>query len=693
MELIKIWEIIWRRKWIIIQAFVIISLTALFSSFLMTPVYEASAKVLIETSEATSSFLSSMGLKNLMPLPRGKESSIETPMALATAKPVLDKVITRLQLRDRKGRLMKPDALLKSKFIISRIFPKPYVEIVQVEDTNLFELKATSVDPEQVSMIANTLAEAYIEENLIQRKEEYRSAREFIQDQIGSVKAGYLKASEEIRIFKTTEKTVDLERETGRAIDRMADLMKGKEDTAINLSEVMARMETLKTQLRRGNEDIVSSSAISENPQIEALKRKLSDLALELAGVLTEKTPDHPDVVALNQKIRTGRAELRKEMDVFQELSSDLQSLERDLAALEAHLKGINTDIDKQMSILYAIPGKAFSESELQLNYRVSQGLYGSLLESLYQIGLAEAMTLSDIRLVEPAVAPDIDKPKSPNKVLNGIMGMFLGLMFGFGLGFLVDYLDDTIKIPEEIKALDLPFLGIIPLIKRKEGYLIFGKDPKCPLSESYRTVRNSIKFVSLDKPIKTLLITSPLPNEGKTTTAINLAISMVREGKQVLLMDTDFPNSKMSKIFGMSDSIGIANILAEGVTIAEAVQNTDVEGLSILASGPSPPDPGQMIESRKMGQLIRDVTVQYDSIILDSPPMLLVNDAAVLAGHVDALILILESGKTTARALSQVGDFLAQANIQLSGIVLNKFKIGRGGYYYKSGYYSGGKK
>jgi len=697
MELRKLWEIVWHRKWIIAQAFLIISLTAIIGSFLITPMYETSAKVLIKTSDTASSLLSSIGLEDFSRLITGSETDTETYIALATLESVLNPIISKLQLRSSDGNLMKPSELRGSSIILSTILPKPYVEITQVEDTDLFEIKARSSDPEEAAMIANTLAEAYTEENLKQRKEEYSRARMFIENQIKVVKVDYLHALEEIKEFRIREETVDLGKETKVAIDKMAELMKEKEDNIIDISETRAKTETLKTQLGKQSETVVSSSAISENPQIEVLKKTLSDLELQLAGALTEKRPGHPDVVALKQKIKRAKTELRAEMDIFRESSEDLQKLERELAALEAHLKGVSADIDKYLSMLYTIPDKAFAQSQLELNLSVNQDLYSSLLEYLYQVGIAEAMTLSEIRLAEPAEVPDIDKPKSPSIALNGIMGTFLGLMFGFGLGFLVDYLDDTIKTPDEVKEQGLTLLGTVPKFRRRESPLISQRDPKEPVSESYRTIRNSLKFASLDKPINSLLITSSIEGEGKTTTVVNLGISISREGKEVLIMDTDLRRPAIHELFGESNSVGVTTILAEEARPGDAIKETDIKGLSLLTSGPVPPDPGRMVESTKMRQLIRDLAQQYDVVLLDSPPVLVANDAIVLAGCVDSSILVLESEKVTRRAFSQAQELLKGANIQPVGAILNKFKIERGGYYYyyyyKGGYYKDKKK
>jgi polysaccharide biosynthesis transport protein len=684
MEIRKLLGIIWRRKWIILQAFLVVFLTAVIGSHLVTPVYESSAKTLIKTSTTASSLLANIGLEDLSSILSSTETDLDTYIELGTVAPLLESVIEKLQIRDGSGRLMKPDRL-KRKSILSAILPHPYVEISQIEDADLLEIKAISSDPEETAMIANTLAEIFIQDNLMRIRQEYTNARSFIEERIQLERANYLSALETIKDFQLRENTVDLETETKLGLNKIVELMKEKEDNIIDLAEVSAKIKTLKSQFERHKKIPVSNIAIRENPQIEELSKTLSVLEVQLAGELAEKTPEHPEIKALSEKIQKTREELRVQTKISQESSVELEALERDLAALEVHLEGVNADIRRYTSMLETIPEKGTQLAQLQLKLTINEKLYSSLLEYLYQIGIAEAMTVSDVTLVEPAVAPEPSHPKGPNKMLNSLMGAFLGLILGLGLAFLINHLDDTLKTPEDIKGYGLILLGTVPMFRRRERGLISGSDPKGYVSESYRTVRNSLKFISLDKRMKTIVVTSCLENEGKTTTLVNLGISLCRDGKSVLIIDADLRKPRMHEVLGSREnSVGISTVLSGEATATQAIQHTHVEGLHLLSSGPVPPDPGSMVESEKIRQLIRDLSPDYDVVLLDTPPILAAGDAVVLAKDADAMLLVLESERITRRSLSQCLDLLKRAGVHPAGAILNKYRIMQRSTYYR---------
>jgi capsular exopolysaccharide synthesis family protein len=687
MELKTIWEIILRRKWIIIQAFIVISASAILGSYLLTPVYKTTSKILIKKTDSETYLLSKLN-KNLST----KDFSgmkIEDHIELITSRPVLERVITKLHLTDRDGELIEPDSFRDYTWGIYEIFPKPCVEVeiverdeLDTESSNQIEITARATDPDEAAMIANTVAEEYIAENLKMKKEGYIIARRNIESQIGEVKAKYIKILKDIKSFKLNEKTIDIDIETQEAIRRMFELMKEKEDNIKQILEVRAEIQALKDQLNKQNEEMVSSSTLSENSTIEQIKSTIIELELQLEEELTEKKPDHPDVVILYNKMKKAKENLKKELENIKFLSSKLQELERELASLEAEKKGLSNEINKFMVDYYAIPEKAFGNSRLRLDYQVIQDIYGSLLDYLYDIGVVESAILPDVVMVEAAGAPDIDDPDSPDIVLNSIVGILFGLIFGFFLGFMVEYWDDSIKGVKEVKKYGLAVLGSVPKIKKRESTLILKREPRDKVAEFYRTIRNGLKFLKLNKSVKSLLITSATNGEGKSTITINLGTTFAREGKKVLLIDADFCNPKLDEILLIPKSNGLTDILMGGIKPEEAIKDIqDIVGMDLLSSGSSiPHDPSLIIESEKMNQLLTDLNKQYDIIILDSSPILISNDAISLAKYVDTTVLVVESGKISRHSFSRITDHLNTADIKGIGVILNKFKIKRRG-------------
>ena len=673
MEFKTILEIISRRKWIVIQAFLVIFLTAVVGSHFLTPIYETSAKLLFEPPTMTSSVLAAMEMKEIAGFipPRAQEVDIGTKVTLTKVNPLLEKVIFRLQLRDDQGELLSPDELLNST-VLSSLLPSPFVSIKRDPNSNTVTIAARSPDPDEAMFLANTLAEVYIEHSGNERKKETKSARSFIEKQIVKVKGDYNNALKEITAFQERHKSVNLEIETKVAIEKLAELMKEKEDNIIDISETHVKIETLKKQLKEQTFLSVPTSFIKDNPQIQRLKQDLSQLKTKLADELTDKTEDHPDVIAITQQIKELEKELEKEVQIHQATAPELNKLERQLAALKVHLDGVNRDINKYVRLIKTLPEKSSEESRLKLGLTASQDIYSSLLDYRNRIGVAEAMTLSDARLVQPALRPF--EPKSPNKPLNATMGGFLGLIFGLGLALLLEYVDDTLKIPEELEQYkDLIFLGSVPAIGKPR--LIAELDANDPVSEAYRTIRHSIKFASLDRPVKSLLITSSGPAEGKTITLANLGISFSQTGVKTLLIDTDLRRPNLHRIFYKSNEIGLANVVAEESKLEEAIVDTGTQGLSLLPSGPTPPDPGRMLESTKLNELIGMLSNRYDLVILDSAPVLIKSDAAVLGHYVDGVIHILEAGKTTRSSVTETVEVLKKANIRLLGTVLNRYE------------------
>ena len=682
VELKRILQILLRRKWIAIQAFLVIFLIVLVGSFLLKPVYETEAKLWFKPPSITPSLFATIGLKEITSfIPSGPgpgQIDVGTKITLTKANPLMEKVIYRLQVRDKKGKLLIPNKLLMSS-ILSTLFPSPYVSVNQDPDSSTVSITARSPDPLQAMFLSNTLAEVYIEDSENERRKETQSARSFIDGQIVKVKEDYNKALKDILTFQDMHKTINLEIETRIAIEKMAELMKQKEDNVIDISETQEKIKTLRAQLQQSPLS-VSSIIVKENPQVQRIMQDLFQLKSKLAGELTDKTEKHPDVLLLKQQIKELEKELEKEVRTHQATSPELSELGRQLAALQVHLIGVNNDIDKYTNLVKTLPVKSNEEAKLKLALTASQDIYSSLLDYSNRIGVAEAMTLPDAMIVQAAIRPY--DPKSPKIILNGIIGAFVGLIFALGLVLIAEYIDDTLKTPEDIELYkELVFLGSIPIIKGQK--LIAAMDVNDPVSEAYRAIRYGIKYASPDKPVKSFIITSSRPKEGKSLTVANLGISFSQTGLKVIMVDTDLRRPYLHELFQKTNQAGLTKAITGECTLEEAITDTGIEGLSLLPSGPTPPDPGKIFESERLKEFIMLLKKRYDVVIFDSAPLLIKSDATVLGRYVDGVIYTLEAEKTTRRDVTETIDVLKKADVKLLGVVLNKYGRKKKSYYY----------
>lgn len=302
-------------------------------------------------------------------------------------------------------------------------------------------------------------------------------------------------------------------------------------------------------------------------------------------------------------------------------------------------------------------------------------------------------LSANNISIQDRAEAPKV--PLKPKKRLNILLAVIFGLLGGIGLAFFFEYLDDTVKGLEDIERLAWPYLGGVPKIDGKRRMSEAQKDllahiqPKDPITEAYRSIRTSILFSSTEEHhLRSMLVTSPGPQEGKTTTICNLAITMAQSKKKVLLVDADMRKPRLHEIFNKENETGLSNFLSEQAKFKQVIQQTEIEGLFLVSGGPHPPNPSELLSSHKVTEFINEAKDEFEFILFDTPPIAVVTDASVLARAVDGVILVLESEKTSKRALPRVNQLLKETRARLTGVLFNKVDISHGGYHYYRYYY-----
>ena len=316
-------------------------------------------------------------------------------------------------------------------------------------------------------------------------------------------------------------------------------------------------------------------------------------------------------------------------------------------------------------------------------------------LEGEYQDAL-QGLKANNISIQDPAEVPVI--PIKPKKKLNILLAMLIGIFGGVGLAFFIEYMDDTIKNLDGVKGINIwPFLGGVPEITDDKEKTEFKKDllshlkPQDPTAESYKAIRTRIFFSSTEEhPIKTILITSPGPQEGKTTTLCNLGIAIAQTGKSVLFVDADMRRPRLHGIFKIKNEKGLSDYLCSMADFDEVIKKSSIEGISLIPGGTYPPNPSELLSSHKMNELVDKTKSKFDFVLFDTPPVAVVTDAVVLSKFIDGAILVIESGKTSKRIIPRVIQVLEDAKTKVIGTILNKISISNRSYhyYYYANYY-----
>lgn len=340
------------------------------------------------------------------------------------------------------------------------------------------------------------------------------------------------------------------------------------------------------------------------------------------------------------------------------------------------------SDLDRQIAEYDAAnppptnlpPGTAQTRSPERENLESQRFFFRQKLE---QLNVDVQLKNGGSQLVAPAEPPEA--PIRPQPMRNLILGVVAGLIFGGAIAFLLEHLDDSIKVKEDVErvARDVAVVGVIPLVpgwkNRNETRLVARADPSSPAAEAYRTLRTSIDFVGLDRSIKTLQITSPSAGEGKTTTIVNLAVTLAQAGRRVIVVSCDLRRPRIHQFFGLPNAVGFTSLLLQEAELSSVIQNVrDEPRLKIVTAGPLPPNPSELLASRRTSVVLEELKTAADIVLLDSTPVLPVTDAAVLASKVDATMMIATAGTTSKKALARAFELLRQVNAPIVGAVLN---------------------
>ena len=689
------WPILLRHKWTILSAVVVALVMGTVIAFSTTPIYEAVGRIVINREGAETA-----GLKNS---DAGASDSYDDYMvAMDTQTHVLQSdaiaklVISKLSLDSDAAFAGKGAAAASSAADIEPHREAALVgkfhrslQINSIPRTRLLEIRFSSPDPILAAKAVNSGIDTYIEQNYKTHLEATTRTSDWLTQQLSEL---------QMKVQESQEKLVQYQKEHGiLGIDEKENIITSKLDE-LNKQLTAAEGDRMQKEsvyrlASSGDPDLLSN--LDPSSPLVRLRSQEADLHRQLAQASVKFESSYPKVEELNNELGAVQA------DIKIEIARLAAKYKKDyLTALERE-KLLRASLENQKTEENQLNESAIEYSLLKRDVESNRQLYEGLLQKLKEAGVMTGLRSSNVRIVDPASAPTA--PATPNIPRNLLMSLLVGLAGGVSLAFILESRDNTVHSLEQAQMItSLPSLAVIPLAFRSSRALRQVKrrtqtaaasaaalHPKSQIAEAYRALRTSILLSRTGQSTKVLMVTSALPQEGKTTTSVNLAIVLAQRDARVLLIEGDMRRAGISQVFDFESDTGLSTVLGGNTVAQVAIRSVPgVPNLSVLPAGPVPLNPSEMLASPRMRDLLASLSSEFDYVIIDTPPVLSVTDAVLLSKLSDATLLVIRAGVTSKAALRRVYDVLAQVDAHIMGVILNAADFHEpDAYYYGSRY------
>jgi capsular exopolysaccharide synthesis family protein len=577
-----------------------------------------------------------------------------------------------------------------------------HVHMDRVKDTRMILVRIEGTDPKQAAAAANALVDCYVEYNFRTKYDATRQATGWMEQRLDELK---------VKVEKSEQAMVDYERQNNIVSvgERQTVAEARLEDMNRNLSTAQADRLSKESIYRMAAENETEVGFVQGNSLLNNLEAKEIEFKEAYSEVVSHYGPTYPKALAIKDQMKD------LESLITRQRKRAVENIHAEYLAAVQREKVLAEAVDKQKSEVDRVNQLLIQHNLLKREFSTNSQLYDSLLQRLKDANVSAGLRATNIHIVDRATPPS--SPIRPDKFRNIMFAVAAGLALGIALAFTREALDNSIKNAQEIEKLtDLPTLAIIPLVQQpvlgRSGQLaakglseLYQSHryvlelavitmPSAAISEAYRALRTSLLLSAAERPPQVILITSAQPGEGKTATALNLAITLALKGSRVVILDTDLRRPGLAKALNAPNSKGISGILTGAYEYDPKLllNVAHMENLFLLPSGPSPPNPAELLCSMQMEDLIKRLRQSFDYVVLDSPPLLPITDATILSGIVDGVVMVVECDKTTRAALSRACGVIDHAGGKILGTVLNKVDIRRDGYYgyrYYHGYYT----
>lgn len=554
-----------------------------------------------------------------------------------------------------------------------------------VRNSQVVRLSFDSTDRELAALVPNALAEIYIEADMQARMQMTQRALAFINGQVGELRQK-LKASEDaLQAFRDRERIIDAKglAQSG-ATRQVEDLTRQLGEARARRGEAETTYNQVTTAVRAGVAGLETLPAVQKQPLVMRFREAETDAERRVNEASKRYGAEHPKMIAAETELKSARENLRRQIaNVTQTVTRELEGARSNEQALERALNAAKAEIAN-------LNRKEFQLASLEREMQNNRQLYEMFIQRLKETNISEAMQTANARVIDPATAPLT--PFGPNK--RAIVGVSLlgALLAAVALALLIERLDNTVKTTHEVEQrLGVPALGAVQYTRVKRGQQlerIFLDEPQTSVAEAIRTVRSAVMLSALDSPKKIVLVTSSLPEEGKTTIAANLALALSQISK-TLLIEADLRRPKIGRIFGVKAALpGLSELCAGTARPQECVYPIADTQISLLLSGKVPPNPQELLASQRFEHILRALAADFDVVVLDSPPLQLVSDALVLSRLATGVLYVVKADDTPYPLARRALRKLLRVNAPVTGVVLNQLDILKADRYY--GEYSG---
>lgn len=686
----KYLEVLQRRWLVVVGIFGITVTLGCLYAFSLKPSYKAEASLMIKTNRTSSLTGLPEDIGRLEAL-NVNDNPLETQVRIVGSNPVLDNTIKSLNLKDNEGKPLSIRDLAQQ------------LKVEGIKGTDVVQLSYQSDNPELAAKIVNQVIDSYIDLNIKANQSEAFAAKQVLVAELPKAEVIVRRAESELRVFKEKNQVIVLEQEASAAVDTISKLDNQISQAQAQLDDVKGRIEQLRAQAQVNSQQGVIASELSQAPGVQKVLAQLQEAESQLALEQTRFQPGHPTITNLQEKVLALRSLLKErtgqvagETQVTEgslQLGQLRQSLIADITRAEAQRVGLERQINTLLQQRYAyskrasyLPRLEQNQRELERRLKAAQTTYETLLKKRQEIDVAQNQKIPNARVISYALVPD--KPVGPRKLLflvgGGAVGIFLGVIAAFSL----DLIDRSVKTVKEAKeVLKYTVLGVIPTLGRNNknssvGGIdtpipkIIGRDiPHFPFGDAYQILQVNLKFLCSDRPLKSIVVTSSVTKEGKSEVAANLAVTMAQVGRRVLLVDANMRNPIQHHIWGLTNAVGLSNMIVDQLSLDAAVQEV-MPNLDVLSSGVLPPNPMALLDSQRMATLISSFGRDYDFVIFDTPSLSGTADAAVLSNLTDGILLVVRPGVVDLDNANAAKEFLTQSGQKVLGIVINGVNI-----------------